>query len=241
MKLMIAILVGFLTFAYASPVPPSDDASGLECTICSLIVSVTESLVKKDNLNATQIDTELLHLCSKLGSTYSGTCVVLVKLYGTKIVAEIVAGTNPSTICEGLKLCNSTTSTPSSETSAIASALLHLKDGKKGAISSNNTVCTICEFIVVALEVSIKTGNLTESEILTDVEKVCALVGNYKTECSLLIGLYAPKFIQALVNGESGQQLCTQYKICTSSSSSSSASKMNKSPLRQFILQALKH
>jgi len=85
---------------------------------------------------------------------------------------------------------------------------------------ANDTVCEVCEVITKVAELLVKYDNLTETEILDALLKVCGdLPQKLQPECNLLVKTVGKKIIEELVNGVPAEQVCSNLKLCSSSSS----------------------
>jgi len=77
--------------------------------------------------------------------------------------------------------------------------------------------CSICEFFVQAIENFI-TSNASINDIINFANKACSHLGIFANECDHFLDSYLPMLIDALVNRENPDVICTNViKVCSSS------------------------
>jgi saposin len=114
-----------------------------------------------------------------------------VDQYAPQIIQLLIQKENPQAVCTKLKICTALT--------------------QPVAVTPQ---CAICEFLVKEVEAELA-KNKTQSEIIADLDKVCAKLGAIKAECAAVVGQYGPQIIQMLMAKENPQTVCTQLKLCT--------------------------
>eukprot|EP00762_Andalucia_godoyi_P005716 ANDGO_06396.mRNA.1 hypothetical protein len=176
------------------------EASGLECTICKLVLSEVENLLA-GNYSESKIEAALDSVCSKLGPL-GPICQSLINQYTPAIIGYLEQKYPADVICQKISLCTS------SMEEAVA---------PEGAVGGNAIECVICQLISKELEQII-----ASQTVVTDVEKVldgiCAKLGPLSGVCTALVNQYAPAIIQYLDQKYPLDQLCTTLKLCAPSS-----------------------
>ncbi|KAK5582329.1 hypothetical protein RB653_003912 [Dictyostelium firmibasis] len=80
--------------------------------------------------------------------------------------------------------------------------------------------CDLCEFVVSFGEYLVKNGNLTKAQLETDLKQVCTIVpSNITEECKFFMLIAAPVIAGAISNGENPVTICSDYKLCPTTSS----------------------
>jgi len=173
-----------------------------QCAICEFLAKEAEAQVANNKTEA-QIIASLEAVCSKLGAV-KAECKTVVDQYGPQIIQLLVQKEDPQTVCTQIGLCAKP---------AVAAAPHHRL--------RTTPECAICEFLIKEIEAKLE-QNKTESQIIQDLDKVCAHLGAIKAECTAVVAQYAPQMIQALIHKEDPQTVCTKVKACKTAEPSAS-------------------
>ena len=189
--------------------PTSQKVKGaLECTLCTTIVNLAESILGS-NASETTIENFLEHtICGILPSTLAQDCDSLVEAYLPALVQYIQQGESGSVACAQLGLCNSTSTAP----------LLKLNIVKPNTQKVKNSLeCAACEVIVQLAETFLG-SNASESSIENFLENtVCGLVpSSYTSVCDTLVKQYTPSLVTYIQNSVSPSVACAGVGLCTS-------------------------
>jgi len=161
-----------------------------QCAICEFLVKEAEAQLAANKTEA-QIVAHLEGVCAKLGAV-KAECKTVVDQYAPQIIQLLVQKEDPQTVCTKVGLCT-----------------------KEFRGLRATPECAICEFLIKEIEAKLA-SNKTESEIIADLDKVCAHLGAIKAECTAVVAQYAPQMIQALISKEDPQTVCTKVGACKS-------------------------
>jgi len=167
-----------------------------QCAICEFLAKEAEAQLANNKTEA-QVIAALDSVCAKLGAI-KAECKTVVDQYGPQIVQLLVQKEDPQTVCTQIGLCT-----------GKAAAAVAVTAGLR-----TTPECAICEFLIKQIEAHLE-ANKTESEIIKELDKVCAHLGAVKTECASVVSQYAPQMIRELINKEDPQKVCTKVKACT--------------------------
>eukprot|EP00794_Sanderia_malayensis_P012658 gene12658-13958_t len=178
--------------------------SGEFCPICKMGVTYVDNLLK-NNSTETEITAELEQICSVMGS-YQTMCKQYMSTYLPLVFKFLAQELSPDLVCKELGLCT-------------AAKPLLVKVAKKiETVKAGGVECTVCEFVVNYAEGLISTK--TEDEIVKEVEKYCADLGSYKTECDAMVKMYLPKIIEMLKQEITPAVICKTLGLCSSTKAS---------------------
>ncbi|EFA82670.1 saposin B domain-containing protein [Heterostelium album PN500] len=83
------------------------------------------------------------------------------------------------------------------------------KNGEEGV------QCTLCSYIVGKVENAVE-KNITEAQIIIDLQNECAIMGALAGECKTLIAVYGPTIIAKVQAAQNPITICTDIGLCSS-------------------------
>ena len=176
---------------------------GNVCSQCQTDAVVVEEALAQ-NLTDQEIVDLSLDFCARLGP-YSGSCKSAITSRMDIVVEDLISFLQDEP-CVNLGAC--------------ASSLQQV---------SEDTECELCVF-VMELVMHVISENSTEQEVITLLYKVCDIFQKSSKICRNLVNANIHDLIQLLLEKESPHTLCTQLKICNSSSTIALSSMPKQSP-----------
>jgi len=116
------------------------------------------------------------------------------------ILKELEDGTSPDQVCTSLDLCSSKkilTTPPVTP-------------------PKQDSYCSLCEYTVQLAELAIETGALNDTDIINQLNAICALLGDFESECETFVDQYADAILKELQSGTPPEQVCTSLDLCSS-------------------------
>jgi len=177
-----------------SPSPPAfikAKAPLDNCAECQFVVQQIEFLLES-NTSETEIEKLVQEVCEGVGID-KATCDT-VEADIPSIIQALENNLTPKQCCIFLGICTS--------------------EAKKPVMRVDDPAdCSICVFAVSQVEDYIA-SNATETEIETDLNKACGLLGSFTQQCLALVK-NLPTYIASLEKAEDPTTICTQCGICT--------------------------
>jgi len=183
------------------------------CSVCELVVTYVEGFIA-NNQTEQQIIQQLDQICSLLGPL-SQTCDEFVAQYTPQLINWIIAGEPPQAFCASIGLCSSHK---------------HFKLVQKRTVQQGG--CSVCELLIQYIEGFIA-SNASETQIIEQLDQICALLGPLTQECDSFVALYVPQAITWILNNENPQEFCTQVGLC-----SSAKPVLRKAAIKKLIIKS---
>lgn len=163
-----------------------------KCTVCELLVGEVSSLLS-DGKTEAAITAEVQKLCNKLPTQYQTICKDAVAAVVPDMISLLEAKIDPEKICQFLGMCR--------------------KAGVNGRPGRNDAKCTLCEWAVKLMDAWLE-RNQTEQEIRQKLDQACSTMGPFSSECAMFVDDYFMPLLEALIQHEDPDTLCTQLHIC---------------------------
>jgi saposin len=165
-----------------------------KCTICEFIVNYAEDFLEQ---NATE--QQILHflegVCLLFPSQLRPQCRAFVDQEGRDLIQLLIQKFPPNVVCAQLGFC------PHRLVKPIR--------------SQAGQYCTICEFIVQAIDGYLE-NNKTIAQIKQLLDSFCSLLPpNFGNQCVDFIDNYLELAIQWIISTENPDVFCTQIGMCT--------------------------
>lgn len=186
----------------------------LTCTICQFVVGEVEKFIA-DNATETEILAKLADACVILANPkWIDACKGIVDEYGPNLIQHVINNEPPNVACAAVGLCNS---------SSIA-APVDKKLANKIKTINSEIGCGVCTFIVGAAETYVS-NNATESEVLSFLEKDCALLGikSWVATCQGTIATFGPEIITLVLDKQPADVVCSEIGLCSNSTKTAPA------------------
>lgn len=163
--------ITFLTILFVAIVATSAYQDNIECSLCSLAVSITEQYLDS-NKTEQYIESELDSFCSHF--TFNNKCQELVSEYIPYVIELLEQKETPEQICSQIGLCSS---------------IIEIYP------ISNDSICV---YVVSLAEALLETG-MIETSIEKELDKACLILPeSLTTECDSIIDNYFPELIKLL-------------------------------------------
>jgi hypothetical protein len=163
------------------------------CAVCKSLATLVEDFIKS-NKTESEVVAGVEKVCAVLPGDLASQCKSIVDQYLPSIVLIILNGETPEKVCQIFKLCPATQVQPQ--------------------VESRVDNCAICKTIANYVEDFIK-SNKTESEIIAEVEKICAaLPSGLAGQCKSFADQYLPSIIVFILNNENPEKVCQLFKLC---------------------------
>ncbi|XP_064595110.1 uncharacterized protein LOC135461774 [Liolophura sinensis] len=181
--------------------------ASLGCEICEFLIDTADQYLQ-NNKSEAAINATLYKLCNDLPDTFQSFCFS----YAPMIVSLLSKGFDPQKVCTEIKLC-----TGSDESAEHTVSPEHQSQKDHDQISLG---CEICEFLIDTADQYLQ-NNKSEAAINATLYKLCNdLPSTFQPLCIA----YVPQIVAALAQGLDPQKVCTEVKLCTGNSTSSSHS-----------------
>lgn len=161
------------------------------CDICTMAVTYAESYLRGSNMTASQIESELVHVCSELPNKIAvAECTGIVQKYLSVIIEQLTNGTDPNAVCSMVDLCNTT---------------------------QPDWGCIGCQAAVFVAEEYFKANGTTSADILAALKNLCTkLPKDVQTECKIAVTLTGPLIVKKLLAMDDPRDVCLSLKLCKS-------------------------
>ncbi|KAL0248606.1 hypothetical protein GEMRC1_003840 [Eukaryota sp. GEM-RC1] len=158
------------------------------CPVCENVIGWVYSQLTSETTEAEII--ELLQTaCYFAPSDYVELCRVVVAQKTPEIIDLIVNRWSPSVVCQAMKLCPTD-------------------------LTDNNTGCSICVFIIGALEAKIDDQS-TREQIHKALLEICKPVPSFmRSLCQDIIDQYSDKIVDLLLEKYSAHKICEEIGLC---------------------------
>jgi len=202
-----------LAIAPPKPVAVGDSVS---CGICIYLVGLIEHYVE-NNATESEILAFLEKDCDLLGiKSWVAVCKSTVATFGPEIIKLVIDKQPADVVCAEIGLCSNST------VSVHPNPIVHVVPAvpvKPVEKNDSSLTCTLCELLVSYTEKFIA-ENKTESEIIAELTGVCAIlpIKTWATACDGMVKEYGAIIINYLINEEPPEVVCTEIKLCSSSS-----------------------
>jgi len=201
-------------FKLSAPQPKAK-AKGIECTICSLLINLAESILGS-NASESAIENFLENdACGILPKSLAQDCDALVTAYLPALVQYIQTGENGTVACTQMGLCNGTSVRPILKLSEPIKPAFKLSAPQPKERSSIE--CAACTALVTISELILGT-NASETAIENFLDNTACsyLPKTLQTVCDSIVTAYLPALVQYIQTGENGNVACTQMGLCNS-------------------------
>jgi hypothetical protein len=185
------------------PVVVKDD--GLQCEVCTGLISVIEGLVKADE---PQLKSKLDAYCGELPAFLTEACVALVNTELDNIVGQLENNETPQQICENLRLCQNTRA---AAFVAKQKAAFMAKAKAIKPVKLNELECGLCDLVVAyaAEELAAPEGDLQNK-----LEKFCESIPVIGGVCESYVKQFGDIIQQDLKDGKGAKEICTGLHAC---------------------------
>ncbi|EDW84504.1 uncharacterized protein Dwil_GK13103 [Drosophila willistoni] len=188
---------------------PSQLVEGGElCTICEYLLHfIQESLATPATDD--QIKHTVENVCGKLPQGVAGQCRNFVEMYGDAVIALLIQGLNPRSVCPMMQMC------PRNIEKAEDIEVFH--PAPLPSDQQDQPTCPLCLFAVEQAQIKIR-DNKSKENIKKVLDGLCShLPTKLKSECVDFIDTYTNELIDMLITDFKPQEICVQLKLCPKS------------------------
>jgi len=174
-----------LIFAAFGACAMAAQADDLKCTACETVISLVDHWLDEGKTHE-EIKKLVAQVCSYVGPKYADICSALLDGELEQII-KYIETMEPKQVCETIKLCPA-----------------EFKD---------NTGCSVCKFIVDALENYIEDPH-SEQQIVNLLDRLCKMFPKYESVCDQLVAYGVMELVELIKQKGDPQEVCQIIKLC---------------------------
>lgn len=191
-------------------------SSGTFCTICEYLLHFAQeelSLPKTED----EIKQVITNSCNKFSDSIRNTCHNFVDLYGDAVIALIIQGIDPASVCPTLKMCPTENS---KDVDIFAPSTIEVSVNERK--EEDKPKCPFC-VLVISEVVNNLDSKPTKQTIINTLDKVCDKFKNskFKLECTDFVETYTDELLDKLLKNFTPKQICAELKLCDKDQSES--------------------
>jgi len=177
------------------------------CTLCEYLLHFIQ-----ETLATPATDDEIKHsvenICTKLPAGVAGQCRNFVEMYGDAVIALLVQGLNPRSVCPYMQMC------PKNLPKKDDVEVFHpvpISD------EQDSPTCPLCLFAVEQAQMKIR-DNKSKDNIKKVLGGLCSpLPKKLKDECVDFVNTYSNELVDMLITDFKPQEICVELKLCEKS------------------------
>lgn len=178
--------------------------NGELCTLCEYVLHFIQ-----ESLATSATDKQIKHavedVCNKLPNSVRGQCNNFVDMYGEAVIALLIQGLDPRSICPKIKMCPPSKSLHDVEVFA---------PGLAAKTESEKPTCPLCLFAVQQAQEKIK-DKKSKSNIKRVLDHLCVhLPQKLQSECVDFVETYSSELVDMLITDFKAQEICVALKLC---------------------------
>jgi len=179
---------------------PADDQT---CTTCEYIISTVEQWLENTN-DQQDVINALETVCTYMPG-WETTCDAIIAAGVPQVIEWIATNENSTVVCGQLGLCSSV---------------------QIPVVPKPEDNCDDCETLIGFIENWVE-QNATESQIVTYLEGICALVPNYQVVCDTIVETEVPQIIKYIQQNQPPSVVCQELGLCSSKKIQNKPIKLN--------------
>jgi len=157
----------------------------LKCQACETVIQLVDHWLDEGKTHE-EIKKLVTQLCSYVGPKYADICTALLDGELEQII-KLIETMDPHQVCQYIKLCDAN------------------KDSETG--------CSVCKFIVDALENYIEDPH-TEQQIVNLLDRLCKMFPKYESVCDQLVAYGVMELVELIKQKGDPQEVCEIVKLC---------------------------
>jgi len=173
--------------------------SNVSCPLCELLTVIIEEYIDESGFNETQILKDLAEFCGYLPKDVRPKCSILVESAASKLVHELVKGTDPSIVCSNINLCRA----------SIYGDLLERNLFPKALKAHKEKQCLTCLWY----------GTLFGQEMKPNFEdlntRIIGICKSFHAKCNEFLRYHATSVFQYLQEGKDKYSACVSAEVCS--------------------------
>ncbi|XP_074965782.1 prosaposin-like [Phalacrocorax aristotelis] len=194
---------------------PDDEAQATEevCGDCLQLVAALQLELGTDAAFAQALVARTEEACEVLAPDLAQWCKRYLAEYGDTAVQLLrhLQAEDPMELCGHLGLCSSASALPLHTllTEKVTQVLSTLGDGE-----GTTPLCEMCQFVVKTAE-SLLENNVTEEQLVNDIEKVCNMLPHgIIGQCKDFVNSYGKAVVIMLLEATDPVAVCTMLRCC---------------------------
>ncbi|XP_072050756.1 uncharacterized protein [Amphiura filiformis] len=196
------------TIGFCTGTPRIRMKLGDQCSDCQAFFKDVQAMLQNSTVQ-NQILMELEQVCSVLGQ-YESECKSLLQQYGPLAFNLIVSQLNPTTVCGGIGFCESTNMHAFLVTAVKAATYFTMVQPKV-----TGDMCADCKAFFGDVEKEL-TNPSNQELIISEVIQLCDQLGQYSSECQMLVHQYGQTVITAIAQALGSSNTCSTLGFCGS-------------------------
>lgn len=186
---------------------PSQLIEGGElCTLCEYLLHFIQ-----ESLATPATDDEIKHavenICTKLPQGVAGQCRNFVEMYGDAVIALLIQGLNPRSVCPIMQMCPRNIE-KQEDIEVFHPAQVNIND------QQDKPTCPLCLFAVEQAQIRIR-DNKSKDNIKKVLDGLCShLPSKLRAECVDFVETYSNELIDMLITDFKPEEICVQLKLC---------------------------
>jgi cathepsin B len=175
----------------------------IRCDLCEMVVGFVEKEIAGEYVES-KIEKALQEVCNIVPPTFQSSCNTIISTYTPELIEYISEKLSPNVVCNYIQFCDS------NHLSTNAWFISKLSNQ-----NTNNLECDVCNYLIQFIEKELA-GNYTVEKIEEVLEDICHVIPSYlENYCDNFVEKYTPLIINALINRETPQVVCSQIGLCT--------------------------
>ncbi|KAH8311032.1 hypothetical protein KR044_003909, partial [Drosophila immigrans] len=189
-----------------APNPNQLVEGGEMCTICEYLLHfIQESLATPATDD--QIKKVVENICTKLPHGVAGQCRNFVEMYGDAVIALLIQGLNPRSVCPMMQMCPHNADYKQDFEVFQPDTTSHNDEQDK-------PTCPLCLFAVEQAQIKIR-DNKSKENIKRVLNGLCShLPSKLRAECVDFVTTYSNELIDMLITDFKPEEICVQLKLC---------------------------
>ncbi|XP_030369640.1 prosaposin [Scaptodrosophila lebanonensis] len=172
------------------------------CTLCEYLLHFVQ-----EELATPATEDEVKHtvesICHRMPRSIDKQCDNFVEQYGDAVIALLIQGLNPATICPKMQMC------PHNKNHEDVEVFHPLPIDHQ-----DKPTCPLCLFAVEQAQAKIR-DNKSKENIKRVLDGLCAHLPNkLAPECKDFVETYSNELIDMLITDFKPQEICVQLKLC---------------------------
>jgi len=161
------------------------ETNDVKCTACTTVVELVDHWLDEGK-TVDEIKKLITQACSYLGPKYADICTTLLDGELEQII-KYIETMEPKEVCQKIKLCP--------------------------ADANGETGCTVCKFIVDAIENYIEDPH-TEQQIVNLLDRLCKMFPKYEAVCDQLVAYGIMELVELIKQKGDAEEVCKIIKLC---------------------------
>lgn len=183
--------------------------NGELCTLCEYVLHFIQETLATPATDD-EVKQTIEKVCNKFPNTVRGQCHNFIDMYGDAVIALLIQGLDPRTICPKIKICPSNKSFHDVEVFAPESL---------SQTDTDKPTCPLCLFAVAQAQEKIR-NHKSKDNIKKVLDHLCVhLPQKLQSECVDFVETYSSELVDMLITDFKAQEICVALKLCANQGS----------------------